>query len=176
MYIWKRSQQNLITFVLVDVAGNEVLGLAGTFTLAVSKAGAGFAPGAGTKGEIGSGWYKYLSTAAEANTVGPVAIKVTDALIKQQNLEYIVESRVVNSVEFTYTVTNIVDGLPIAGVNVWFSTDIAGLDVVWAGLTDSFGVARDLDAHLPRLDPGNYYTWRQKSGWAFNDPDLEAVP
>lgn len=176
MYIWKRSQQNLITFVLVDVAGNEVAGLAGTYTLAVSKAGGAFNPGTGVKAEIGSGWYKYLSTAAEANTVGPVAIKVTDALIKQQNLEYIVESRVVNSVEFTYTLTNIVDGLPIAGANIWFSSDIAGLDVVWAGMTDTFGVARDMDAKLPRFDPGTYYVWRQKSGWVFNDPDTEVVP
>ena len=175
MYIWKRSQQNLITFVLVDVLGVEVPGLGGTFTLAVSKAGAAFNPSAGTKGEIGSGWYKYLSTAAEANTVGPVAIKVTDALIKQQNLEYIVESRVINAVEFTYTVTNIITGLPIPGVNVWFSTDITGLDVVWAGLTDTFGAARDLDDHLPRLDPGVYAAWRQKSGFVFSDPDWETV-
>jgi len=175
MYIWKRSQQNLITFVLIDALGVEVPGLGGTFTLAVSKAGGVFNPSAGTKGEIGSGWYKYLSTVAEANTVGPVAIKVTDALIKQQNLEYIVESRVINSLEFTYTVTNIIDGLPIAGVNVWFTTDIMGLDVIWAGLTDSFGVARDLDDHLPRFDPGNYYAWRQKASWVFNDPDLEVV-
>jgi len=175
MYIWKRSQQNLITFVLVDVLGAEVPGLGGTFTLAVSKAGGAFNPSAGTKGEIGSGWYKYLSTAAEANTVGPVAIKVTDALIKQQNLEYIVESRVINAVEFTYTVTNIITGLPIPGVNVWFSTDITGLDVVWAGLTDTFGAARDLDGHLPFLDPGLYAVFREHSSFGWSNPDWETV-
>jgi hypothetical protein len=175
MYIWKRSQQNLITFVLVDVAGNEVPGLGGTFTLAVSKAGAAFNPSAGTKGEIGSGWYKYLSTAAEANTVGPVAIKVTDALIKQQNLEYIVESRVVNAIEFTYIVTNIITGLPIPGVNVWFATDVTGLDIVWAGYTDTFGAARDLDGHLPFLDPGTYFVFREHTSFSFANPDSEVV-
>ena len=174
MYIWQRSQQNLITFVLVDVAGNEVLGLAGTFTLEISKAGGAFVPGAGAKAEIGSGWYKYLSTAAEASLIGPVSIKITNAAIKQQNLEYLVESRVINAVEFTYTVTNIIDGLPIEGVQCYFSTDLAGANVVWSGITDAFGVARDIDDNLPLLDPGTYFIHLEKAGFVFS-VDTEVV-
>ena len=175
MYIWERSQQNLITFVLVDVVGNEVPGLGATFTLAVSKAGGAFIPSAGTKGEISDGWYKYLSTVAEANTIGPVAIMVTDVLIKQQNMEYVVQQRTINSIEFTYIVTDIITGLPIPDVNVWFSVDIAGLSIVWVGISDAFGVARDTNGRLPRLDPGTYYVWRHDDNYIFSDPDIEVV-
>ena len=175
MYLWTRSQQNLITFVLVDAAFNEVLGLGGTYTLRISKNGAAFAPGVGVKAEVGLGWYSYLATAAEANTVGTISIVVTDALIKQQNLEYVVESRASNSIEFTYTVTDLGTGLPIEGVQVWFSTDIAGNNRIWYGVTDTFGAARDFHSLLPRFDPGTYYVWREKGGYIFADPDSEVV-
>jgi hypothetical protein len=172
---WELSQQNLITFVIVNAAMVEIPGLGVAFNLFVSKAGGAFAPSAGVKAEISNGWYRYLSTAAEANTVGPVSVYITAAGAIQQNLEYVVVSRVIASIEFTYTVTNIITGLPIPGVNVWFTTDIAGLNVVWAGLTDSFGIAKDLNDNLPRLDVGVYYVWRQKAGFVFSDPDTETV-
>jgi len=175
MYLWTRNQQNLITFVLVDVAFTEVLGLGGTYTLAISKNGGAFAPSAGVKAEIGNGWYSYLTTAAEADTVGAVSVMITDALIKQQNLEYVVESRNSNSLEFTYTVTDVGTGLPIEGVQVWFSTDVGGINRVWYGVTDTFGVARDFHSLLPRLDPGTYAVFREKGGYLFADPDLEVV-
>jgi len=164
---WEQGQQNLITFVMVDNLGVEVPGLGAAFVLTISKNGGALVPGAGVKGEIGSGWYKYLATAAEANTVGVVSIVVTGAGCVQQNLEYVVENRVINSIVFIYTVTNIITGLPIEGVQVFFSTDTAGVNVVWSGYTDTFGVARDANNELPRLDPGTYYVTRQKSGWYF---------
>jgi hypothetical protein len=164
---WKLSQQNLITFVLVDAAGSEVAGLGNGFTLQISKAGGAFVASAGTKAEIGSGWYSYRSTAAEANTVGPVAVKVTHGAIVQQNLEYVCETRTVFAIEFTYTVTDSVTGDPLDGVYVVFSTDSAGTNPVWAGHTDSFGVARDSNGELPRLDAGTYYVKSQKSGYQF---------
>lgn len=172
---WKLSQQNLIKFVLIDSNGAEVAGLGATFTLQISKAGGAFAASAGTKAEIGLGFYSYLSTAGEANTVGPVAIVVTGGGVMQQNLEYVVEQRTVNAIEFTYTITNSVTLDPIDGVYVTFSTDLAGSNVVWAGFTDAFGVARDLSGRLPRLDAGTYYVWRQKAGFQFSDPDTENV-
>lgn len=79
------------------------------------------------------------------------------------------------AVEFTYTVTDSVTGLPIEGVEVWFSTDIAGLNVVWSGNTDVFGIAMDVLGGLPMLDAGTYYVWRQRSGYVFADPDVEVV-
>lgn len=172
---WKRGQPNLITFVLVDSNGQEVTGLGTGWTIQISKAGGAFANGAGTKAEIGAGWYSYLATASEADTVGPVAVKITHASIVQQNLEYVVEARVISAVEFTYTVTSSVGGTPIEGVQVWFSTDEAGDHVVWAGVTDSFGIARDLHGNLPRLDAGTYFIRRQRAGFVFDDPDMEVV-
>lgn len=172
---WKLSQQNLITFVLVDSDGVEVTGLGSGFTLQLSKAGGAFAGSAGTKAEIGSGWYSYLSTAGEANTTGPVAVKVTHGSTVQQNLEYVVEERTVESVEFTYTVTDSVSTDPIDGVRIWISTNAGGTAIVWSGYTDALGVARDDQGALPRLDPGTYTIIAQKAGYTFvNDTEVVA--
>lgn len=171
---WVPNQQNTILFVLVDSSNNEVTGLGSTFTLEIAKGTGSFAASAGTKGEIGDGWYHYTSTAGEA-TPGPVAIKVTDAAIVQQNLEYVVQDRNIDAIEFTYTLTDSVSSDPIEGAEIWFATDVSGNNVAWEGTTDSFGVARDEDDNLPRLDPGTYYVFRQKAGYTFDDPDIEDV-
>lgn len=177
MYDWVLNQQNRICFVMVDSSNVEVSGLGSGFVLQVSKNGGVFAASLGVKAEIGTGWYTYLATAAEANTIGPVAIRVTGAGSVQQNLEYVVKQRTPNAVAYTYTVTNSTTLLPIAGAEVWITTDLAGANLVITGLTtDAFGVARDADGNLPYLDPGTYYFWKQISG--FDDdqgPDQEVV-
>lgn len=89
--------------------------------------------------------------------------RVTDALA------------VATAVEFTYTVVNATTGNPIEGVRVWFTTDVAGTNVVWGGDTDAFGVARDDAGQQPWLDPGTYYVWRQRAGYSFTNPDTEIV-
>ncbi|MCC7208326.1 MAG: hypothetical protein IT323_13545 [Anaerolineae bacterium] len=172
---WTLNQQNRITFVMVDAAGAEVAGLGNTFTLEVSKAGAAFAASAGVGAEIGNGWYTYLSTAAEADTVGPIAIRVNGAGCVQQNLEYVVAQRTPNAIAFTYTVIDSATLLPVEGVEVWFTTDAGGSNVVWTGVTDAFGVARDANGALPLLDPGVYAVWRQKPGFTTVNPDWETV-
>lgn len=63
------------------------------------------------------------------------------------------------AIEYSYTVTNSVTGLPIEGVEVWFSTD----------------VARDVLKAKPWLDAGTYYVWRQKTNYAFTNPAVEIV-
>jgi hypothetical protein len=175
MYKLKQNQVQRITFVMVSDAGTEVPGLAGTFDLEVSKNGAPFAAGVGAKAEISAGWYLYTLAAAETDTVGPLAVRITAAGCAQQNLEYVVVDRAITAIAFTYTVTNAVTTLPIEGVDVAFSTDNAGANVVWNGQTDTLGVARDDDGALPRLDPGTYYVWRSKAGFTFSDPDTETV-
>lgn len=172
--IWRKSQPNTILFVLTDSDGNEVTGLGNTFSLQIRKIGGSFVSGSGTKSEVGLGWYQYISTAAEANTSGPVAIVVTGAGIIQQNLEYVVEDRVVGAVEFTYTVTNSVTSQPIPNVDVNFSVSSSPEDTVWRGITDAFGVARDLNGNLPRLIPGNYFIFSYRPGFVF-DTDTETV-
>lgn len=175
---WNLDQQNRICFVMVDANYQEVAGLGAALNLFVSKNGGPFIAGAGAIAEIGQGWYTYLSTAAEANTLGPISIYVTGAGCIQQNLEYVVESRNSMCIEFTYTVTDSVSGLPMDGVEIWVSTDLVAppTHIVWHGETDAFGVARDDDGHLPCLDAGTYYFWKQHTGYIDDDnPDTEVV-
>lgn len=174
---WKLNQQNKITFVMVDATGTEVAGLTGAgLTIQISKNGGAFNASAGTKAEISDGWYSYLSTAGEADTVGPLSIFVTGAGCVQQNLEYIVKQRTSEAIEFTYTVTNVNTGNPIDGVYVQITTDVAGTNIIWAGYTDALGVARDVaNNELPYLDAGVYYFWSQKAGYSFSNPDTETV-
>ena len=171
--VWVRNQVNQIVFVMVDANGTEVAGLGSGFTLQIAKANGAFANSAGTKAEIGNGFYAYTATAGEADTLGPVAITVTGSGAVQQNLEYVVQQRTINAVAFTYTVT--VGGNPLAGATVWISTDSAGNNVIWQGTTDAFGVARDSSSLLPYLDPGTYYFWTQAEGYSFTNPDTEVV-
>lgn len=172
---WILNQANSILFVMVDAANNEVAGIGdGNLTIELSKNGGVFGAGAGINTEVSDGWYKYAGTAGDANTLGPIAIKVTGAGAVQQNLEYVVKQRNASAIEFTYTV---LDNLaaPIEGVEVWISTDIAGLNVIWNGDTNAFGIALDDNGYKPFLDAGTYYFWSQKTGYVFVNPDSEVV-
>lgn len=175
MYDLRLSQEQLITFVMVNSSGSEVSGLGASFTLTISKAGGAFVASAGTKAEVGSGWYTYELTASETDTYGPLSIAVNAAGCVQQNLEYVVVDRSPAAIEFTYTVTSSVTLLPVSGVDVWVTIDVAGSSVIWNGQTDAFGVALDSEGNKPRLDPGTYYFWSKKTGMSFSNPDTEIV-
>lgn len=164
---WSLNQQNLIKFVLVDGLGNEVGGLGTTWVIQLSKTSGAFVTGAGTKAETSDGWYQYTATSAESDTPGMIAVKITHASIKQQNLAYVVATYAALSVSFTYTVTDDVTLLPLDAVCVTFTTDLAGSNIIWTGYTDALGVARDVFGNLPRLDPGTYYVHRQLAGHVF---------
>lgn len=170
---WILNQPNLIKFVLIDASGNEVTGLGSGFTLEISKGdGGAFTGSAGTKSELGNGWYQYVTTAGEADTPGDVAIKVTHASIVQQNLVYCCGSHT-NGTPRTYTVTNSVTTLPIEGATVWITTDLAGDNIIWYGITDTLGVARN-NGQRPILASGTFYFWVKKDGYmADSNPDTE---
>jgi len=93
------NQQNLIEFVMVDSSNVEVPGLGAGFTLEISKNGGAFVASAGAKSEKGSGWYEYLTTAAESDTIGPIAIRVTGAGAMQQNLAYRVKAELLDEAD-----------------------------------------------------------------------------
>ena len=175
MFDLKISQAQIVTFPMIDSNGTEVTGLVDSFGLFISKAGGLFAASAGAKAEIGSGWYSYELTAGETDTAGPLAITVTGAGCLQQNLEYVVLDRSINAVTFTYTVTDSVTTLPVEGVLVWCTIDGSGNTTIWKGVTDAFGVARDSNGAVPRLDAGPYFFWCEKSGFTFSNPDQEDV-
>jgi hypothetical protein len=78
------------------------------------------------------------------------------------------------AIEFTYTVTAL--GIPVETVDIWISTDLLATNIIWRGMTDQFGVARDVLNSKPFLDPGTYYIWAQKYGFTPNSfPDTEIV-
>ena len=172
---WLLNQENTIKFVMTDSSGNELTGL--TLTVELDKGtNDSFAAGTGTAAEIGDGWYRYTSSADDADTRGAIAVKITAAGARQQNLEYVVEGRNAGAIEVTYTVTDDADD-PIEGVTVWISTDLAGTNIIWSGVTTSLGVAVDTtNGNKPYLDAGTYYFWLQKDGFTFaSQPDTEVV-
>jgi hypothetical protein len=84
----RAGQVHLIVFALVATNGAPVAGLGTAFVLTISKNGGAFAASNGTKAEISGGWYSYELTAAETDTVGPLAVKVTGAGAVQKNLTF----------------------------------------------------------------------------------------
>lgn len=67
------------------------------------------------------------------------------------------------------TVTVTVSGLPRDGVEVWVTTDLAGLNVVANGVTDALGEVDFL------LDAGTYFVWKQLAGVNFTNPQTMVV-
>lgn len=173
MYEWSVGVANETPFVMIDSAGSELSGL--TVAVEIRKpAVAGFAAGGGTVTELGDGWYVYTSTAAEADTLGNGALKATASGAVQQNLPFTVKYvDLGNYKEWPYRVTK--DGVPTEGARVRVSTDEAGSNVIWVGVTDVDGYARDIYDQHPYLPPGNRYFWPYKANTDFDRPDLEVV-
>lgn len=70
---------------------------------------------------------------------------------------------------FTHTV-NDGAGQPVAGVEVWITTDRAGTKVIAGPLTtDGDGEAVFV------LKPGDYYLWKLLAGWNFDNPESITV-
>jgi hypothetical protein len=133
--------------------------------------------------EIGGGLYSRALTTADEQTYDYYAYaQYTGVAILDSNYSLQASPNVPNccthspgAIEFTYTTTNSVTGLPIEGVEVWIATDIAGTNVIWNGDSDALGVARDNFGNLPWLDAGTVYIFRQKAGFTFVNPDVEIV-
>ena len=70
---------------------------------------------------------------------------------------------------WAYTLTDSVSMLPIAGAEVWVTTDLAGTNMVAHGFTNASGVVTFF------LDAGTNYFWRQHGSYTFTNPDTEIV-
>lgn len=166
-------KQQPIPFVMIDGNGNEVSGLGVNVTVQLSWDGGAFIAGSGTVSELGNGWYAYLMPAAEAH--GVISIKLTGAGCIQQNLVAQGEVVRIGAIEFTYTLLNTLTGLPVEAADVWISTDVGGVNILWRGKTNAFGIAKDDLNMKPFLDAGVYYFWQKKSGFTFTNPEIETV-
>jgi hypothetical protein len=130
---------------------------------------------------IGGGGYKFSANPGEAIYVeidGGAGLdnqdryKVLQITPDDDNLDVAVSSRAAlgaGAVLWTYSLTRSDNGLPIADADVWITTDLAGQNVIASGRTDQNGVVTF------HLDAGTVYVWRQKSGFAFANPDTEVV-
>ena len=68
------------------------------------------------------------------------------------------------------------DGVtPIANVRVEVHTDAAMTNGIWVGYTESSGELLDNFSNKPRFNPDTYYLHRRKSGWQFENPDIEVI-
>lgn len=173
---WALNHENRIVFVMIDGSGNEVSGLGSALTMNISINGGALNPVAGTISEIGSGGYSYLCTVAEASTPGPIFITAVGAGTIQQNLEYVVSTRILNTKSYTYPVTrsDTLAAVPDARVEIY--TTSTKEDPIWAGTTDEFGHARDSYGALPILQIGKtYWFWTSKVGIQFPNPDEETI-
>lgn len=102
---WIYNQANTIMFVITSSStGEELAGLGTNFTVQIAKAGGAFATSAGSKAELGNGWYRYTNTAAEANTLGQVALRITGSGASQQNLAGMVKNPAVGISSTTYSI------------------------------------------------------------------------
>lgn len=61
-------------------------------------------------------------------------------------------------------------GVPIDGVDVWVTTDLAGTNVIARGYTNALGLI------VFYLDPGTYYAWKALAGYTFTNPESFTVP
>ena len=127
--------------------------------------------------------YKYASNevdAALADYDGPTKAELDSAVTSLKgvdgtdhtNLSDEIATRTTlgaGAITWTYSVTNSVTGLPIADVNVWVTTDVAGSNVIASGNTNQNGIVTFY------LDAGTIYVWCQKTGYDLTNPDTEVV-
>jgi len=132
--------------------------------------------------EIGNGiWVLNADAIPDSFVNGAITVyengsPATPLAISSINPENFSTNAALGAVEFTYTVTRSDNSDPIAGVVVYITTDTDGSNVVWTGVTDSFGILRDEGTQQkPFLQAGTYYFWSVKAGFEFSNPDTEVV-
>jgi hypothetical protein len=96
-----------------------------------------------------------------SNRLAEIEADISGILIKTNTLGG------AGAIAWEYVLTEASTGFPISDADVWITTDIAGTNVIASGKTNIHGVATFY------LDAGIIYVWRQKSGYNFDNPDVE---
>lgn len=71
--------------------------------------------------------------------------------------------------KWTYTLTLADNVTPIPNANIWITSDIEGNNIISSTVTDSYGQANFA------VDKGTVYVWCSKTGYKFNNPDMEVI-
>lgn len=142
----------------------------GAVSVLVTGDGGTQAPGGGTVTHEGNGFHSYVPTQAETN-FAHIAFTFTGTGAVPATIQVYTELSPggVGAISWSYTLTNSVTGLPIADADIWVTSNAQGTNVLASGRTNQSGVVQFF------LDAGVVYVWRQKSGWNFDNPDVETV-
>jgi len=170
------------TTIFIEFAPTVTGKVLGDFTLSCkTAAGAAVSIAGVTLVELGFGnysltnpnvieptfFYIYLTADATQNTSGTFLLSDGDTALQTTLLA----QNPIGPGSVSQDILIEVDGLPISGVEVYITSDITGT-VVIAGtlLTDATGIVTF------QLDPGDYYSWKNKAGYNFTNPQLITVP
>jgi len=125
--------------------------------------------------EIGDGMYGYRLDAADLGLYDYVAVfKSNDLTLDFRDVASLwsLYGHIPSGngiVSFSYTLTDSTTALPVSAATVWATTDLAGVNIVATGVTNTFGIV------IFNLDPGTYYFWAYKPGYNLGGPDTEVV-
>ncbi len=109
--------------------------------------------------------YQIALTAGTVDGVSVIGVVVAEFSIENRAAEL-----GIGVYSHAYTLTDDVDGNPIANALVWVTSDLAGDSFLYSGYTDEFGVVT-----FKFVSTGTYYFWRLKAGVRFVNPDTEVV-
>ena len=157
---------------------DHLTGLTGlTPTVTISKNGGAFAAAGGAVSEIGNGWYALAGDADDRDTLGSLILHAEAAGADDYDMDYYIVRydpfQTAGTRANTYTIYESDGVTPMAGCEVWATSDLAGLyEIANRGLTD------DLGQHIFYFDlpvGTSVYIWRRKALKTFTNPDTEAV-
>ena len=101
MYPIKQSASLTIAMFASDTNGNGVTGLVdGGFTKRISKGGGAYGAMTVTITEMENGWYSFPLSASHSDTLGVLSLSFSHALCQRINLQYRVEARTLDDLEY----------------------------------------------------------------------------
>ena len=96
--------------------------------------------------------------------------QIVDNFASAEGVDPPIDPRGPGAYSYIVTVNNSITDLPLAGADVWITTDIGGSNVIAGKLvTDSDGQVEFM------LDLGTFYKWVQLSGYNFTNPEAITV-